>query len=224
MTNEELVLRIKAGETALMTDLWAQVERFVYRQAHKFFNSYRDRCTQLGLQVEDLAQEGYFGIHKAVELFDSERAGTFLTYAGYQLKTSFFTSAKMRHSGWQNNTSYKASSLNAPVSDENTSALLDTLIDKSDLETEVVERVYAEQLGRDLDDALNALSEKQAIIMREVHLLKNRPIDVSQRLGVSRATVCGLGRRAFIKLRENKTLQACYANLGETYVSNRVGA
>ena len=117
MTNEELVLRIKAGETSLMDELWSQVYKFAYMRAGKFFNTYADRCQSFGLELEDIQQESFFAIYKAVEGFKPEQGVVFLTYAGYCLKKAFFDMTKMNYKGWQKNAVHSCScSLDAPIS------------------------------------------------------------------------------------------------------------
>jgi RNA polymerase sigma factor (sigma-70 family) len=98
MTNEELAARIKAGETELMPILWEQTKRFAYKMANKFYWFHYDRCKELGVELADLEQEAYLGIHIAVEKYKPEKGVKFLTYAAYRLKSSFTIAAHL-HNG-----------------------------------------------------------------------------------------------------------------------------
>jgi DNA-directed RNA polymerase specialized sigma subunit len=84
MTNEELVIRIKVGEVDLMPILWEQTKRFAYKQANAFYHRHADLCSFMGLEQDDLIQEAYFGIHKAVKMYDAEKGVKFLTYVAGQ--------------------------------------------------------------------------------------------------------------------------------------------
>ena len=59
MTNEELVMRIKDGETELMGELYIQNVRLIYLLARKLYQNIDD--------YEDAMQDAYFGLAAAVE-------------------------------------------------------------------------------------------------------------------------------------------------------------
>lgn len=79
MTNEQLVIRIKAGiDTAEnMLTLYNQVKAFIHTIAWKH-RSYED--------IEDLKQEGYLALYDAIDGYDPESGCKFLTYAEYWIK------------------------------------------------------------------------------------------------------------------------------------------
>lgn len=79
MTNEQLVIRIKAGiDTAEnMLTLYNQVKAFIHTVAWKH-RSYED--------IEDLEQEGYLALYDAIDGFDPDTGYKFLTYAEFWIK------------------------------------------------------------------------------------------------------------------------------------------
>lgn len=81
LTNEQLVLRIKAGEdtAANMLKLWEQNKGMVYKIALKFKGQE---------EIEDLVQQGYLGLYDAVENYDTDAEVLFLSYATYWIKQS----------------------------------------------------------------------------------------------------------------------------------------
>ena len=81
LTNEQLVLRIKAGENtaANMLKLWEQNKGMIYKIALKF-KGYEE--------IEDLTQQGYLGLCDAVENYDTDSGALFLSYATYWIKQS----------------------------------------------------------------------------------------------------------------------------------------
>lgn len=79
MTNEQLVIRIKAGVCVAenMLQLWEQNRGFVATVAKKF-------CGYA--EMDDLMQEGYLGLCKAVDAYDPDEGAPFVNYAAYWLR------------------------------------------------------------------------------------------------------------------------------------------
>ncbi|MEY8356975.1 sigma-70 family RNA polymerase sigma factor [Lachnospiraceae bacterium 54-53] len=79
MTNEELVIRIKAGidPAENMLALYEQVKAFIHSVAWKHRGQE---------EVEDLEQEGYLALYDAIDGYDPEAGCKFLTYAEYWIK------------------------------------------------------------------------------------------------------------------------------------------
>lgn len=79
MTNEQLVLRIRAGENAAgnMLELWEQNQRFVSSIAVKFSRY---------AEMDDLKQEGYIALSRAVQHYDAEQGVPFINYAAFWIR------------------------------------------------------------------------------------------------------------------------------------------
>lgn len=209
MTNEELAMRIKAGETELMSELWSQVCRFVYKRANKFYAAYEDRCKNMGVEVEDLEQEGYLAIYNAVEGFDPSRNTTFLTYAGFCLKKAFFGMCRMNYANWQGNMIRRASSLDAQAyADNEELSIGDTIADDEDFEASIVDKLYLESAGQDLRKAISELNEGWQEVIYAIYYQETRPVDIARVKGVARTVVSRKHRRALETLSENEALRA----------------
>ena len=83
MSNEQLVLRIKAGENVAdnMLQLWQQNKKFVASIAKKYA-AYEE--------IEDLIQQGYFGMCNAVNGYDPESGVSFLYYASFWIRQTLY--------------------------------------------------------------------------------------------------------------------------------------
>ena len=79
MTNEQLVIRIQAGENVAenMAQLYDQVRRFIHSLAWR----YRDSG-----EMEDLEQEGYLALYPAIDGYDPGQGVKFLTYASHWIE------------------------------------------------------------------------------------------------------------------------------------------
>lgn len=81
MTNEQLVIRIKAGIDVAdnMAVLWEQNKGFIWKMAERF-KGYEDR--------EDLRQQGYIGLCDAVDGYRPEEGIPFINYAAFWIRQS----------------------------------------------------------------------------------------------------------------------------------------
>ena len=79
MTNEQIVLRIKAGENEAdnMLQLYEQNKGFLHKMAVKY--------SQFA-ELEDLMQEAYIGLCEAVRHYNPEKDALFITYAAFWIK------------------------------------------------------------------------------------------------------------------------------------------
>lgn len=79
MTNEQLVVRIKAGIDVSdnMLQLWQQMKGFI----HAVAMHYRGVA-----DTDDLEQEGYLALYGAVEGYNAEQGCKFITYAKYWIQ------------------------------------------------------------------------------------------------------------------------------------------
>lgn len=79
MTNEQLVMLINDGVDVAenMLQLWKQNEGFIYKIATKY---------KTYAELEDLKQEGYFGLCEAVEHYDAVLGVLFINYAAFWIK------------------------------------------------------------------------------------------------------------------------------------------
>lgn len=71
MTNEQLVMRIQAGQDRngeIMLQLWNQCRRLVSKAVQRYAKI---------MEYDDLMQEGYIAFSRAVEKYDSERGALF---------------------------------------------------------------------------------------------------------------------------------------------------
>ena len=81
MTNEQLVIQLKAGiHTAeYMKQLWEQNRGMIGKIAYKY-KGYGD--------LDDLKQQGFLGLYDAVEGFDPDQGTSFITYAVFWIRQS----------------------------------------------------------------------------------------------------------------------------------------
>ena len=201
MTNEELAVRIKSGESELIDELWAQSEKLIMHHAWKFYRQYTDRCDAVGVTVDDLYQAGFFSLLKAVIAYDETSGYKFLTYLNYPLQNQFNDLAKQRSAKQLKDPGYMAESLDSPVGSdsENITLLLDTIVDESSQDgfDNFIENDYNTCLRNALDSAIASLPEKQAILITKSYFNDIDQNDLVKYLGVSGPAVYQIKRDAF---------------------------
>ena len=217
MTNEELAMRIKAGESELMSELWAQVERFVAQQARKFVKyRWSEVCASAGLTYDDLYVTGYFALPPAVEAFDPEKGYLFMTYFGFHLTRVFYSEAGIsNHNGqWhiRRDPLGQASSLEAELyesKDGEGLALEDCLKDENAERAfaEVDDGAYYEQLQADLAEALDSLRPRDAEIVKGYYLQQMTQEALAEQHEVSASLVRQIQARALKTLSKHKALK-----------------
>lgn len=82
MSNEELCALAKGGDTEVRNRLLETNLSFVRQQANKVYG----QSGSGRLDVDDLIQEGCFGLMEAINRFDPERGTKFLTYAVWWIR------------------------------------------------------------------------------------------------------------------------------------------
>ena len=82
MSNEELCALAKGGDIDARKQLLENNLAFIQQQANQFIERYGDNR----LDVDDLIQEGCFGLMEAISRFVPERGTKFLTYAVWWIR------------------------------------------------------------------------------------------------------------------------------------------
>ncbi len=206
MTNEEIVTEIKKGNKNYLSDLWSAVEKFIIGQAHKFHIKYNLRCAQLGVEVDDLVQVGYFAILDAIEAYTGEFK--FITYLNYHLRNQFFILAKMKSTGWQKNTVHQACSLNNYVGEDDNLSYIDLISDTKAEKAfdDIVEDDYNNQLKIAFSSAFCALTSHQREVIKRIYIDGITLTKCANEFGVTKGSISNSKAAAFKKLRKDKEL------------------
>ncbi len=79
MTNEQLAVRIRAGENVgnNMAILYDQVKDFIHAMAYKYHGQG---------ELEDLEQEGFLALYDAIDHYEADQGVKFLTYASHWIQ------------------------------------------------------------------------------------------------------------------------------------------
>jgi len=214
MTNEELAIKIHAGETELLPVLWDQIEKVVKMLAWRFYQTHRERCDSFGVSVDDLYQQGYFGFLESVKNYDDEQVATgykFLTTSNIYFKKEFCAACKMHTKQWRNK--IIPVSLETPVSEDDDELTLNDSISDPDAEAafdNILKLDYLEGLRKDLNSALYKLEKRQWQVIEYLFFQGKSYKDTAEALNIGVRAVEKLRGDALFILAKNKYLREKY--------------
>ncbi len=149
LSDENLIQEITQNKSS--TALECLLDRYkdmVSIKANKFF--------MIGSEKEDMLQEGYIGLYKAVKSYNDKKQNSFKTFAGLCIERQMITAVK--NSNRQKHIPLNSSlSLNAEAYDE-------------DNETQVIEILDTRRTG---EDPLNIIEQKEYVDVIEKEINKN---------------------------------------------------
>ena len=147
MSDENLIQEITKNQNTMALEcLIERYKEIVSIKANKFF--------MIGSEKEDMLQEGYIGLYKAVKSFNDEKKNSFKTFAGLCIERQMITAVK--NSNRQKHIPLNSSlSLNAEAYDE-------------DNDTQVIDILDTRKTG---EDPLNIIAQKEyfSVIEKEIN-------------------------------------------------------
>lgn len=210
MTNEEMVLAIKAGNTALMEQLWKQCYKFVRLQADKWIK----KSNRTDIDADDLIQCGYLALCDAVKGFDAER-GIFINYLGYRIGSRFQAALTCKTTS-KREPLYGAARLDSFVMNDSDSMTLGELIpDKENGIEEAEERINKEQLAQIVRKAVFKLPENKAFPIAKHYLLGITYDEIAEEYGVTKQAIQDRCIRGLDDLRKGRNSRILFELFNE---------
>ena len=186
-----MVVQYQKGNKAVLDDIYIKNKGIIGILANKFYTD--DRITEKA----DLVQEGFFGLLKAVEKFDSSKGVKFTTYL------TKWVYAKMHRYVTTRSTECKEISLYTPTVED--MQLEETIKDDTDYIEEADYRLDNQILHKELDEVMY-----KYLTLREQEVLKLRYgfdckactfIEIADMLDVSRSLSGTIHNNAIRKIR-----------------------
>lgn len=87
-SNEQLCIAALGGDTEAQNALVENNLRFIKRTAYEIWSAQRELNTTLGIEINDLVQEGSLGLLDCITGFKPETGNKFLTYAAPAIKNA----------------------------------------------------------------------------------------------------------------------------------------
>ena len=156
MTDENLLQEITQNQNNIALDcLIDRYKDMVGMKANKFF--------MVGSEKDDMLQEGYIGLYKAVKSYNQEKQNSFKTFAGLCIERQMITAVK--NSNRQKHIPLNSSlSLNSGAYDENDDTevmeILDTRKTWEDPLDLITQKEYFTVIEKAIDDSLSDFEKK----------------------------------------------------------------
>ena len=149
IADEEVIALIKEGDKLALDYLLNKYKEVIKMKTNRFFI--------IGAEKEDMIQEGFWGLYKAIQSFDAEKQNSFRTFANLCIERQLITVIKT--SNRQKNIPLNSSfSLNTAAYDENDDVsvldVLDTNTVEDPLET-IIKKEYYESVESKIDKNLS---------------------------------------------------------------------
>lgn len=87
-TNEQLCVLVQRGDAQAQEQLLQNNLGYIQKIANELYRSVGLGNSELGIDQDDLIQEGSIGLLRAVSLYDPEKQVKFLTYAGQAIRNA----------------------------------------------------------------------------------------------------------------------------------------
>ncbi len=88
LTDEELIRRLRMGETGIIDYLMEKYKNLVRKEANAMY--------LLGGETDDLIQEGMIGLFKAVQDYDVDQEASFFSFARLCVTRQLYSQSKLR--------------------------------------------------------------------------------------------------------------------------------
>lgn len=176
----ELLERCKSGNLEAKEKLLCKLKPLILASIRRYYNKFEE--------YDDLIQEGYEIILKAIEEFDPNKGVHFLGYIKLQLKYHYLN--KHREKEYY--------SLNEPIGDGELE-LLD-LIESNEID--LLDHIIAKENGEILIKALNSLTKRQKQIIVEFYINELSMEEIAQKLNISYRTVVNTKTNGINNLRK----------------------
>ena len=194
LSDEELIDRLRGGETAIMDYICDKYKNLVRSKAKSMFI--------LGGDNEDLIQEGMIGLFKAVRDYDIGRDASFLTFADLCVSRQMYTAvqASQRKKHIPLNTFVSLYSDSTEKADKGEKQLLEALEDRTELNPEeaFLDKERVAYLEKVIDSELSPF-EKQVL---DLYMTKMPTAQIAKVLGREEKSTDNALQRLKAKIRK----------------------
>jgi RNA polymerase sporulation-specific sigma factor len=153
MSDDKVVQLIQAGDEKALNFIMDKYNNIVNMKASKFF--------AVGIEKEDIVQEGLIGLYKATQSYNGEKQNSFKSFANMCIERQLITVIKSANRQ-KNIPLNSAFSLNTPIYDDSdTDAIdvLDTNFAEDPLDT-IANKEYFNQMETKIDENLSDFERK----------------------------------------------------------------
>lgn len=206
MTNEEIAVAVKNGDSTFIPVLWDRMQKMIQRKANQYRNMLSDDFNR-SVDADDLIQSGFFALNEAIKRYDPKKEFAFSTYLGYALKNEFRRETGTKTDGKRDANNY-ALPLDMPCGDGDDGCIVDLIEDTENQMQDVEECVYTCELHAALDEALDLLTKRQRVILTRRYYQGITYGRQAENEGISKQAVLYEAEAALEKIRRNEAIMS----------------
>lgn len=220
-TNEELALRVKAGDSEAVAALWEQTKKLAYQFANRFYIRSMASCASAGVTLEDVKQEGFLVVLDAARAFDEAKEFKFTSYISFHAKNRFNALIGIR-GGAGKKLLNCADSLDDLIPGTEDVTIADSIPDENAAQAfeDAEQEMYRWQLHGAMEQALGTLDEQQEETIRSRYYQGMTFEAIAQQEGLSREQVRQLVAKGLRGLRKpscSRLLRPLFADYDKAY-------
>ncbi len=207
MTNEDLAIQIQLGHTEHYAELWGRVKRLM----HKILYAKLSRIDLPNyLDREDMEQELYFALCKAVQAYDDTKPYKFTSYLEYQVMNSICSALPRKP--------LKEYLYNQTAGDDEDTELLEFIEDETaGLEMQDIELTDIQTKVR---QAVAELTKRERSVVSLYYFDSQSLAQIAEKLSVSPEMVRNIKNKGLRILRQNKAVRGIYDEFQRHYTSS----
>ena len=156
-SDEDLIKRIKSGDDDALNYLFNKYKEIVNMKVSRYFI--------IGAEREDIMQEGYIGLYKAVKSYDTEKQNSFKSFANLcierQLITAIKSSNRQKHMPLNSYLSLNMSAYDDNDDDTSIYEVFDANVIEDPLDT-ITKKEYYKSVENVIEKSLSTF-EKQVL-------------------------------------------------------------
>lgn len=220
-TNEELALRVKAGDSEAVAALWEQTKKLAYQFANRFYIRSMASCASAGVTLEDVKQEGFLVVLDAAQAFDETKGFKFTTFMNFHAKNRFNALIGIRGSTAKRPLNC-ANSLDELLPGTEDLTIAATLPDESAAQAfeDAEQEMYRRQLHGAMEQVLGTLDEQQEETIRSRYYQGMTLEAIAHQTGTTREQVRQLVAKGLRGLRKpscSRLLRPFFADYDKAY-------
>ncbi len=213
MMNEELAVRIQAGEREYIPILWEQVYKLVYRIISRLLErnpSTKQAMHEAGQTVEDLRQEGFFAVLDTVEAYSDDAGFAFNSYLKYHIMTRLFGAVGLRTSAGRNDPLSRGDRLERQIGQEDGEISLGDILPSEEARVAMEaaeERIFRDELRGEMERCLGKMEPLLGQVICAFYYEGKTLARIGEEVGLSPARIYQLKEKALRQLRRDHRLR-----------------
>ena len=101
MNNEQLCALVRQGDKGAKSHLLESNLPFVRKLAYEVWSAHNELSQSLGIEVDDLAQEGSLGLLRCMDSYDPSSGVQFLSYAAPAIRNAMFDTIRRQYAAFE---------------------------------------------------------------------------------------------------------------------------